>query len=60
MTEVWEGVCVGGGGGVLKCRVSINGETRDGGREERAGEKRDGCRSALSDNGALLVGGIGT
>ena len=55
-------VCAGGGGGrrgsmvaVLKCRVSINGEMREGGR----GGEEDGCRSALSDNGVLLVGGGG-
>lgn len=34
---------------VLKCRVSINGEMREG----RGGEE-DGCRSAPSDNGVLL------
>lgn len=32
---------------VVKCRVSINGEMREGGE--------DGCRSVLSDNGVSLV-----
>lgn len=40
----------------LKCRVSINGEMREGEeREGEHGEEKDGCRSAPSDN-AVLVG----
>lgn len=37
----------GGVVAVVKCRVSINGEMREGGE--------DGCRSVLSDNGVSLV-----
>lgn len=35
---------------VVKCRVSINGEIRGGGEEDR-------CRSVPLDNGVSLVGG---
>lgn len=52
---------VGRGGGerrgsmvaVVKCRVSINGEMREGGGQ---GGEEDGCRSVPLDNGVSLVG----
>lgn len=40
---------------VLKCRVSINGETREGGREERRTGAGQRCRTIA----LLLVGGGG-
>lgn len=38
---------------VVKCRVSINGEMREGGQ----GGEEDGCRSVQSDNSVSLGGG---
>ena len=63
---VWQGfwrvyvvVVVGGGGtvAVVKCRVSINGEMREGGGEERrtgAGQ----CRRTIALRWVVEVGGV--
>lgn len=45
---------------VLKCRVSINGEMREGEESEvEHGEEEDGCRSAPSDNVVFAGVGVG-